>query len=62
MQILTCFFSYFYFQKTRAFIEEDQSVKVVIVEECLYGIDTDDIGSLEDLPRLVFIDVNARIS
>ena len=28
----------------------------VIVEEELVGIDTDDIGNLEDSPRFVFID------
>ena len=57
MQILTCFFSWFYFQKTCAFIEEDNhSEKVAIVEEGLDGIDIDDIGNLEDLPRLVFND------
>ena len=30
--------------------------KKVIFEEVLYGIDTDDIGNLEDSPRLAFID------
>ena len=32
------------------------SEKVVITEEGLDGIDRDDIGNLEDSPRLVFID------
>ena len=46
----------FYFQKTRAFIEEDNpSEKVVKVKERLDGIDEDDIRNLEDSPRLVFI-------
>ena len=31
------------------------SEKVVIVEEELRGIDIDDIGNLEDSPRLLFI-------
>ena len=45
----------FYFQKTRAFIEEGNlSEKVAIVEEGLDDID--DIENLEDSPRLVFID------
>ena len=57
MQILTCFFPSFILKKTRAFIEEDNhSEKAVIVEEGLNGIDIDDIGNLEVLPRLVFID------
>ena len=46
-----------YFQKTRAFIEEDNpSEKAAIIEEGLNGIDIDDIGNLEDSPRLVFVD------
>ena len=50
-------FSSFFFQKTGAFIEEDNpSEKNVIVEEGLDGIDIDDIGNLEDSPKLVFID------
>ena len=32
------------------------SLKVVIAEEKLDGFDTDDIGNLEDLLRVVFID------
>ena len=48
-------FFLFYFQKTRAFIEEGNlSEKVAIVEEGLDDID--DIENLEDSPRLVFID------
>ena len=54
---MTCFICLVYFQKTRAFIEEDNpSEKVVIVEEGLDGIDIDDIGNSEDPPMLVFID------
>ena len=45
-----------YFQKTRAFIEDNLSEKNVIVEEGLDDIDIDDIGSLEDSRWLVFID------
>ena len=39
-------------------IEEKKKIseKFVIVGEELYGIDTDDIGNLEDLVRLIFID------
>ena len=49
-------FFWFYFQKTRAFIEEDNpSEKNVTVEERLDVIDIDDIGNLEDSPRLVLI-------
>ena len=42
------------FQKNlHGFIEEDNpSEKFVIVEEELNGIDIDDIGNLENLPRL----------
>ena len=55
---MTCFiFLVFFFQKTGAFIEEDNpSEKNVIVEEELDGIDIDEIRNLEDSPRLVFID------
>ena len=50
-------FFLFYFQKIRAFMRGDNpSEKVVIIEEGLDGIDIDDIGNLEDSPRLVFID------
>ena len=50
-------FSWFYFQKTRAFIEEDNpSEKNVIVEEGLDRVDIDDVGNLEDSLRLLFID------
>ena len=46
----------FDFQKTCAFIEEDNlSEKNAIVEEGLDDIDIDDIGNLEDWPRLVFL-------
>ena len=57
LQILTCLIFQFYFQKTRAFIEEDNPPeKVVVVEEGLDGIDIYNIGNLEDSPRFVFID------
>ena len=56
MQILICFFFLVFFPKTRAFSEEGKHLeKVVIVEEGLDGKDIDDIGNLEDLPRLVLI-------
>ena len=56
------FFSLVLFpKKSRAFIEEDNhSKKVVIVEEGLDGIDIDDIGNLEDLPSLVLIDAECK--
>ena len=56
MQILTCFFPSLIFKKTRAFIEEDNHSERVVIVEGLDGIDIDDIGNLEDLPRLAFID------
>ena len=51
-QILTCFIFLvlLYFQNTFSL------EKNVIVEEELDCIDIDDIGNLEDSPRLVFID------
>ena len=46
-----------FFQKNHGFIQEgNPSVKDVIVEEELNGIDTNDIANLEDSPRFVFID------
>ena len=58
MQIFTCLIFWLYFQKTRAFIieEDNPSEKNVIAEEELDVVDTDDIGNLEDLPTLVLID------
>ena len=50
-------FSSFTFKKKPGLIEEDnRSKKVVIVGEELNVIDIDDIGHLEELPRLVLID------
>ena len=50
-------FSCFIFKKNYGFIKEgNPSEKLVIVEENLDRIDIDDIGNLEDSPRLVFID------
>ena len=50
---------YFYFQKARAFIEEDNpSEKVVIVEEGLDGINIDDTRNLKDSPRLEFVRIS----
>ena len=55
-------FFWFYFQKTQVLIEEDNpSEKLVMVEERLDGMDIDDIGNLEDSPRLVFIDEECEI-
>ena len=50
--------SSFIFKAIHLFIakEDNPSVKVVTDEEELDGIDIDDIGILEDLPRIVFID------
>ena len=51
------YFSSFIFLKNHGFSQEsNSSEKVVIVEEELDGIDTDNIGNLKDSPRLVFID------
>ena len=47
------YFSSFILKKNHGFIQEgNPSEKVVIVEEELDGIDIDDIGNLEDSPRL----------
>ena len=60
LPLQTCFIFLVLFLKNR-FIEEDNpSEKVVIVEEELDGIHIDDIGNLEDLPRLVFINEECR--
>ena len=54
MQILTCFI---FQNKNHGFIKEDNPLKkVVIAEENLDDIDIDDVGNLEDSPRLTFID------
>ena len=54
-QILSfLYFSNFIFKENLVFNEKDNpSQKVVITEEELDGIDRDDIGNFEDLPRLV---------
>ena len=36
--------------------KDNPSEKAVLVEEEIDGIDVDDSGNLEDLPRLVFVD------
>ena len=46
--------SSFIFKENYVFIEEED--KVVIVVEELDVTDTDDVGNLVDLPRLMFID------
>ena len=57
-QILTCFIFVVLFKKKSWFHSRRQPFRkiVVIVEEELDGIDTDDIGNLGDSPRFVFID------
>ena len=51
------YFSSFIFKKNHGFIEKSNpSEKNVIVEEELHCIDIDDIGNLEEWPRLVLID------
>ena len=56
-QILFFFcFSSFIFRDNHVFNEEDNlSQETAVIDEELNDIDTDDIGSLEDLSRLVFI-------
>ena len=50
------YLSSFIFKQNQVFNEEDNpSQKVVLVEEELNDIDINDIGNLEGLPRLVFI-------
>ena len=58
-QILTSFIFLVLFKKKsrfRSFKKATVQKNFVIVEEELYGIDTDDIANLEDSPRFVFID------
>ena len=55
-QILTCFIFLVLFSKNGFVKKSNPSEKNVIVEEELDCIDIDDIGNLEDSPRLVFID------
>ena len=57
LQLLSLlYFSSFIFNENEVINKEkDLSQKAVIVEEDLEDIDIDDIGNLEDLPRLVFI-------
>ena len=56
-QILIFFYvSSFIFKENHTLVEKDNpSEKIVITEEKLDGIDTDDTGNLEDLLRLVLI-------
>ena len=55
-QTWTSFIFLVLLKKNYGLIEEDHtSEKIFIVEEELNGIDIDDIGNFEDLPRLVFI-------
>ena len=57
MQFLTYFIFLVLFSEKLASIDEDNpSEKFVTAEEELDGIDIDDIGNLEDSPRLVFIE------
>ena len=57
-QILTCFVFLALFSKQIAVLFKKATLQrnFVIVEEELDGIDTDDIGNLEDSPKFVFID------
>ena len=57
LQILTCFTFLVLFSKKKLLLHRRRkpSEKVVVVEEELRGIDIDDIGNLEDSPRLLFI-------
>ena len=58
LQILTCFIFLVLFSKKITFIEKSYpSERNVIIEEELDCFDIDDIGNLEDSPRLAFIDV-----
>ena len=51
---MTCIIFVVLFSKTRAFIEDNLSEKVAVVEEGLNDIDN--IENLDNSPRLVFID------
>ena len=57
-QVLTCFIFLVLFSKkvTVSFQKATLQKHFVMVEEELNGVDTDDIGNLEDSPRFVFID------
>ena len=57
MQILPyLIFLVLFLEKLASIDKHNPSEKFVTAEEELDGIDTDDIGNLEDSPRLVFIE------
>ena len=58
-QILTCYIFLALFSKKSQF-HRNPSEKSVIVEEELDYIDIDDIGNVEDSPRLVLMDEESR--
>ena len=55
-QILTCFIFIVLFSKYYGFVKKTTPQKNVIFEKELDCINRDDIGNLEDSPRLLFID------
>ena len=55
-QILTCYIFLVLFLKSSRFHRNASEKKPVIVEEELDCIEIDDIGNVEDSPRLVFMD------
>ena len=59
-QILTCFIFLVLFLKIINVKKATLREKNVIVEKELDCIDINDIGNLEDSPRLVFIDAECR--
>ena len=56
LQILTCFIFVVLFSKYYGFVKKATLQKKFIFEKELDRIDRDDIGNLEDSPRLLFID------
>ena len=52
--IFFLYFSTFIFKENHVFNEEENTLQKVV--EKLNDIDINEIGNLEDLPRLVFID------
>ena len=55
-QFLTCFIFVVLFSKYYGFVKKATLQKKFIFEKELDRIDRDDIGNLEDSPRLLFID------
>ena len=53
---MTCFIFLVLFSNHGLIEEDHPSEKILIVEEEINGVSTDDFGNIEDLSRLKFID------